>query len=175
MRSKRCFKCGEIKSIDLFYSHKQMKDGHLNKCIECTKKDVHNRERILSANPEWRKREAERSREKYKRLNYKSKTFKKIRSICNDNGNISRRLRNMGYSTNGREAHHWNYNYPHSVFLMSSIAHKAIHKYVHVDYRDKYLYTNEGERIDTEEYAEKIFYSFLELEGINEVIELITF
>lgn len=37
---KRCFKCGRLLSLDCFYKHSKMKDGHLNKCIECTKKDV---------------------------------------------------------------------------------------------------------------------------------------
>lgn len=37
---KRCFKCGMEKELAYFYMHKQMKDGHLNKCKSCTKKDV---------------------------------------------------------------------------------------------------------------------------------------
>ena len=40
--SKICFKCGIEKEIDAYYVHKQMADGHLNKCIECTKKDATN-------------------------------------------------------------------------------------------------------------------------------------
>lgn len=42
MAEKKCMKCGEIKPLSAFYKHPGMKDGHLNKCIECTKKDVAN-------------------------------------------------------------------------------------------------------------------------------------
>jgi hypothetical protein len=39
---KRCFKCGETKALAEFYAHPMMKDGHLNKCKTCTKRDVRN-------------------------------------------------------------------------------------------------------------------------------------
>ena len=37
---KKCFKCGLILPIEEFYAHPEMKDGHLNKCKECTRQDV---------------------------------------------------------------------------------------------------------------------------------------
>lgn len=40
MTRKTCFKCDQTKPLEDFYKHKGMKDGRLNKCKDCTRKDT---------------------------------------------------------------------------------------------------------------------------------------
>jgi hypothetical protein len=60
---KKCFKCSLEKPLDEFYKHKQMPDGHLNKCKSCAKNDVKNRENILRQNIDYIEKERKRGRE----------------------------------------------------------------------------------------------------------------
>lgn len=73
MEYKRCFKCGRLLPLSGFYKHPMMKDGHLNKCKECTKKDVHKNYEVNVQSEEYLEKERKRGREKYKRLNYKDR------------------------------------------------------------------------------------------------------
>lgn len=172
MDSKKCFKCGLVKSLNEFYKHPKMEDGHLNKCKECTKKDVSTRYAIKSKDETWMERERARGRDKFKRLGYKGK-FKQIRDICSESSNLSRRLRNMGFMIKGKELHHWNYNKPYSVFILSKKAHRNIHLSIKVNYDDKFCYTSDGQRISSEEQAKSYFSALLKARNIKEKLVLI--
>ena len=64
MTEKRCFKCGETKPLGAFYRHAMMLDGHLNKCAECTKKDV--RQHRLKHPEKHREYDRERARQPHR-------------------------------------------------------------------------------------------------------------
>ena len=65
---KRCFKCNQLKTLSDFYAHSQMRDGTLNKCITCAKRDAVERRRLMLQDPEWVEKERERGRLKMARM-----------------------------------------------------------------------------------------------------------
>lgn len=173
--SKKCFKCGRELPLTEFYKHPKMADGHLNKCKECTKIDVRENYDEKSKDDTWMENERARSREKYKRLNYNNSQLKKIRELNPLERTTSAYLKRRGFDTEGKEAHHWNYNEPKSVFLLSRKAHRRIHQYILVNYDDKFCYTKEGEKLDTVEKAKTYFKGILDKHGINDELKLINY
>lgn len=133
---KKCFKCGKIKHLSMFYKHKKMADGHLNKCKECTKQDaiahrdkniekVREYDRKRSKNPErvkmcanntalWRKKHAKRYR-CHVELNNAVRDGIVKKTPCFICGNEK------------SEAHHPDYDQPLSVVWLCSAHHKEIH------------------------------------------------
>ena len=135
--SKKCFKCGQVKSIDEFYKHPAMLDGRLNKCKECTKNDVNkhrqeniekiraydrkrakNSDRIKAAaevNKAWRNADKRRSAA-HSAVASAIKTGGLVRMPCSRCGN-----------TNSL-AHHEDYDKPLEVVWLCQPCHKQRHK-----------------------------------------------
>ena len=115
---KKCFKCGEEKSLDEFYKHSQMADGHLNKCKSCQKKDVHHhrhfspaREKILA----YDRARGSRKREGYTK-EYREKYPKKYKAHAMvDRAIRAKKLFRLPCEICGHEkthAHHDDYDMP---------------------------------------------------------------
>jgi len=130
---KKCFKCSEEKESKEFYKHKQMKDGCLNKCKDCTKKDAyelrHNsnsRERILAYDRIRGNRQSKEYLALYREQNPK---IYKAHTIVN-NAMRGKKLFKEGCEVCGEDrthAHHDDYNKPLNVRWLCAAHHRQWH------------------------------------------------
>ena len=134
---KVCISCGKEKELSDYYAHPQMKDGHLNKCKECVKTSVRIRNGEKSKDMEWRRKERERGREKYRRLGYRVKKRKH-----DEMSNVSRYFRALGLTLQGCELHHWNYNFLKDVIALPISVHRKLHTLLKFDEESKCFFYN---------------------------------
>jgi len=140
-----------------------MGDGHLNKCKDCTKKDVDIREKELrSTNPSWVEKEKVRAREKYRRLNYKDihkpTSEEKRRSMDAYKNKYPEKFFSKKNQpkpvVKGNEMHHWSYNVEHrnDTIELPVIEHAKLHRYfVYDQERRMYRRIDTNELLDTKE------------------------
>jgi hypothetical protein len=136
MKEKECFKCGETKPLSQFYAHSRMADGHLNKCKECTKKDVAKNyrdnieyyreyEKERSQRPERKAKQLEYQRERRENNPLKYKARNKVSNALRD-GRIKRKPCEI-CGCEDAEAHHDDYSKPLQVRWLCFEHHRKEH------------------------------------------------
>ena len=158
---KKCFKCDKVKPLDEFYAHSQMKDGHLNKCKECTKNDTKLNDSHKRQNLEYVEKEKDRGRAKYHRL-YKGKKVDpkyKKNTMANYYKKYPEKYKAQTLSSSIKtpelhEKHHWSYCVDDAkdvIFLLKS-DHAKAHRFIIYDQeRMKYRRIDTMELLDTKE------------------------
>ena len=130
--NKKCFKCGCSLPLSEFYPHPRMADGHLNKCKECTKRDVRQHRRD---NPSVRKYDRERRRDKEAKRQYgisyrdrypqKLKAHRAVHAAVRRGDLVRKPCEQCGAAK--VEAHHDDYSQPLSVRWLCPLCHRRWH------------------------------------------------
>jgi len=171
MNAKICRKCGISKSLDEFYKHKEMLDGHLNICKECKKAYQKFKERENRTDPSFIQKERARGRNKYYRLNYRYKkppsrsrkeAINKWLSKHPERYEAAKAACHLKRKE-GFNLHHWSYNEAHflEVIELKVADHYRLHRYLKYDSYNKMYRTVDGILLDTREKHENYTNSIL--------------
>lgn len=153
---KKCFKCEVEQDLSCFYKHKGMKDGFLNKCKSCCKKEAKERLDVLSKDDEWVQKERERCRERNIRLEYSKKYKKEYSSTLKYRSKYPEKYKariksQRMFKNKGHHLHHWNYSegFEKDVIELTVRDHNLLHRHMIYD-QSKMMYRNSsGDLLDS--------------------------
>ena len=163
---KQCFKCGEFRELDCFYKHPGMKDGHLNKCIECSKKDASDNLKKIMADPVLADKERQRLLEKDRRLYRKTtkplrerlpkihkETWRNFYEKYPEKYHAAIAADTLRPLIRGNQLHHWSYKIENAkdVIELTKDGHYIAHKYIFYDQLEMAYRNLDSELLDTKE------------------------
>lgn len=154
MSTKICFKCNLEKKLEEFYKHPQMIDGRVNKCKECTKKDVRVNYQENLKDSSFLEKERERSKEKYHRLNYKDKQkMWDSNKPWKSNWKYKSLRKKFKFVPASHHLHHWNYNdeFLEDIIILEKFNHRRAHNFIDIDLEKRIYIGKEGQVLDTKE------------------------
>lgn len=160
MDTKKCSDCEEVKPVSEYYKQKSSHDGLFATCKDCKKRYQREQYHKNKQDPEWIKKERERNRAKYHRLNYKKKHKPtpegKKKIIDRYKKKYPEKVRALSRSShirgkNGDHWHHWCYKpgFEKDLILMTEGNHSKAHRLMVYD-QDEMLYRDaKGNLLDT--------------------------
>lgn len=153
---KPCYKCHTIKSLDDFYRHKGMSDGHLNMCKICFSEKGKERLDVLKKDPYWLEGERKRCRNrKLKTYEYSSEYYRERTRKYNEKYPEKLKCKHLCQrikpEVEGNILHHWSYNIEHAknVIEITQEQHYKIHRLMTYDQPEKKYRDNEGNLLST--------------------------
>jgi hypothetical protein len=170
---KRCITCLVVKPLNDFYAHPQMKDGYLNKCKDCSKKQSDIRYKKLIQDPIFHEKEKARKRVKEKKVivkKSKNQVYLDYKSKFPEKYKVGRMFKHYPKKENLHQ-HHWSYNEEHfaDCIELDPKEHKIAHRFLVYD-QERYMYRrcDTMELLDTKESHEKFIRQKInELKCIN--------
>lgn len=154
METKICKKCGKELSINDFYVHKQMNDGHLNFCKECVRTRVHKhrednierireydrnrpnakergiKQRLRLKEDEIKKQKYNEQKSKWGNLNrYKRNAHTKLKRAIEKGSIVKPNKCGICGKTNCEiQGHHYDYSKPLDVIWLCTECHGKVHR-----------------------------------------------
>lgn len=138
---KTCRKCGDRLSIDDFYKHRDMRDGHLNICKPCVQSAVRRRRRLDDSVREYDRMRSKLPHRKAKAMQVTKKRrqgnpIKYKANTAVGNAIRDRRLTKEPCYFCGTDkrlqAHHHDYNKPLDVIWLCVRCHHRLHAIEHM-------------------------------------------
>lgn len=180
---KKCKECLIDKTLDQFYKHQSMADGHLNICKVCCRKQTKQKRIENMKDPDWVEKESIRQRAKGRKqyherikgtlfIKSKRKKFgKEYNARYPEKKHAKTTALKFVVCPPNFNRHHWSYKKENvlDVFIVSEKNHYLIHRYMKYVKKEMCYMTKGGTLLDTREKHEAFINTILQAESTEHV------